>query len=319
MKKILIKEKYGKQRFFVCENGTLESIDKREIHEGNIEGGGYLTFSINGKTWRAHRVIADHFILNPENKPQVNHIDGNKLNNRAENLEWCTAKENVKHAIKTGLVKSGELNAKSKKINVFNLSLKKIDTCFGYKEVFEKYGIKTSAVQCHLKNKGIFNIKTKLGFYLSEEETIKMMPAVTSKSKKTYVFDKTNLKLLKTFESVTLAYLETGDNEDAVRTQVLKKEINKDAIETKYIYSYDPNIKIKEFRNETLYLFNFDGELIRESSFKEMLKEIGRNNIATNLKKNGVFSVKNKQGFWISKTKEITIEKRKRKGNLVQP
>lgn len=79
----------------------------------------HLVLCVNGikKTKSVHRLVAEAFISNDFDKPEINHIDGNKENNRVENLEWCTPSENQCHAFRAGL----QHNGRSKKIRLESL------------------------------------------------------------------------------------------------------------------------------------------------------------------------------------------------------
>ena len=96
-------------RIKVADNGTVYKL----YHDGVMRkaaisnSGGEnryqrLTLSNQGKTTYlyVHRLVAEAFIPNPNNLPEVNHIDGNTQNNSVSNLEWCTHQQNVQHAFK---------------------------------------------------------------------------------------------------------------------------------------------------------------------------------------------------------------------------
>jgi hypothetical protein len=87
--------------------GNVWSVKRKMFRVPSVIGRGYLQVHIfisgKRKCFMVHRLVATHFIDNPENKPQINHIDGDKKNNHYKNLEWCTESENVKHAYSSGL------------------------------------------------------------------------------------------------------------------------------------------------------------------------------------------------------------------------
>lgn len=132
-------------QYYVSSCGKVFGCKGNEMKQ-SITNRGYkrVTLSINGKEerWSVHRLVALLFIPNTEQKPQVNHIDGNKENNDVSNLEWCTASENNKHAFSTGL-KKNLVKGKFGKDHIASRAIVCIETGKIYncqREVAEEFG-----------------------------------------------------------------------------------------------------------------------------------------------------------------------------------
>lgn len=160
-------------KYEVSCSGEVRSLDREVIRrdgtkqnfKGRVLGhyassAGYklvrLSDQANGnrEEARVHRLVAEAFIPNPESKPEVNHIDGNKYNSSLNNLEWVTPKENRTHAWRTGLrnrshlpIKQGESHANSKLSNekVIELILLR-NNGFSYQRLADQFGVSKKTV-----------------------------------------------------------------------------------------------------------------------------------------------------------------------------
>jgi hypothetical protein len=109
------------RRYDVSNLGRFKNSSGTIMDNYKVNENGYIRVYIYNKTYALHRLIALAFIENLENKEQVNHIDGNKLNNSVENLEWVTNRENQIHKFKIGLG-----NCYARKIVQYDLEMNKI-------------------------------------------------------------------------------------------------------------------------------------------------------------------------------------------------
>lgn len=137
---------------------TLKEMIMKTNKNGDKKRGYYerVYLSKDGikKQMRVHRLVAQSFIPNPNKKEQVNHIDGNKLNNNVNNLEWATGSENLKHAIDIGLYSPNNTRKLSNEqaLDV----LKRLNNKELVKDIASLYNVTTMTIQ---------NIKNGVGCY----------------------------------------------------------------------------------------------------------------------------------------------------------
>lgn len=150
-------------KFHNKRDGTVQRNTKygKILKQSNTQYA-HITLRRNGENFTrlVHRLIAIHFIPNPENKPHINHLNGIKRDNRIENLEWCTTSENVRHAFDTNLIKNrkgmgvrGVNHVYSKAVIQCSLSGEKIAEFACIQEAADKNNINRSSVTAVLVGK----------------------------------------------------------------------------------------------------------------------------------------------------------------------
>ena len=155
----------GYERLYQVSNlGKIKSLNYNHTKEEKIRkldksNKGYLSILLcnnNGKKkYNVHRLVAEAFIPNPDNLPQVNHIDGNKENNQVNNLEWCTNGYNEAHAYKLGLKSKnyGSKNGMAKAVLQFDLDNNFIDEYKTIEEAHQKTKIAVDTIIRSCKNR----------------------------------------------------------------------------------------------------------------------------------------------------------------------
>jgi hypothetical protein len=157
---------------YVLSLGNGISTDPRtkekRVLKTQIKSNGYeqvkLCKEAKSNYFTIHRLVALHFIEKPKNKKEVNHIDGNKLNNNVKNLQWVTSSENQKHAFKTGLqkVRRGKDHQQSLKVNQLTLGGQLVNTFESIKSIKRILGFNTfGIIKCCKKEK---RYKTAYGY-----------------------------------------------------------------------------------------------------------------------------------------------------------
>ena len=151
----------GFEKYEVSNLGRVRNIESGRVLKPQLHHSGYLGLRLcennKQKYLYLHRIIATAFIDNPDEKPQVNHIDENKLNNDLSNLEWCTERENAIHGTRTKRI--AEKNFK--KVIQLDLNDNILNVFKSMKQAEQETGIDASSISrcCNGKRKSAGRFK----------------------------------------------------------------------------------------------------------------------------------------------------------------
>lgn len=203
----LCKDKIINKKYYVSNLGRYKNSYGNIMENYKVNDNGYIRVNINNKTFLLHRLIAYTFLPNIKNKNQVNHKDGNKLNNNIENLEFVTNQENQIHKYKLGLSKHF-----TKKIKQYDLNGELIIEHISTVSAAKKLNISSSTINSVLNNRR----KTAGGFIWKYSHNDKINNIETNKitinknrGKQVCQYD-LDMNLIKTHNSINQAFKNTN-------------------------------------------------------------------------------------------------------------
>lgn len=210
----------------INENGEIRNIKTQQYLKHKIKTNGYhevcLYINKKKKYLLIHRLVALVFIENPNNLPQVNHIDGNKDNNYYKNLEWVDSRKNNKHAWENSLNKPSVL----RKVEQYDLDGKYIKTYNSIAEAKKS----TNAAKISMVANG--ERKSSGGYIWKWAEDF--IPRDTGKNKKVAQYDLNN-NLINTYKSITIAAKETSSSRTGISACCKNKQLTCNNFIWKYV------------------------------------------------------------------------------------
>jgi hypothetical protein len=258
-------------------NILLSSFGRIKYPDGNISNGykfsEYLGISIGGKNYKVHRLIAKVFLANPHNKLIVNHIDGNKLNAKLNNLEWNNHVENSIHAYSTGL------NKNTKEVVQYDKNMNKIKEFKSINEASRELNVSSVRISncCH-KRLNTFDDY----LFLFKDEFIDNKNTIIQNNKQNVViqFD-LNFNIIKLFETVIQAAKELNINKKLIYDCCNNKQKSTKGFIFMYKNKYNENFEYKFQRNtKAKNIIQLDLNMTKINVFDSIIKAATTLNIS---------------------------------------
>jgi len=205
------------KKYFVSNLGRFKNSFGTIMNNNyKVNDNGYIRVFILKKTFALHRLVAFTFLDNSENKEQVNHKDGNKLNNSIENLEWCNNKENQIHKFKIGLG-----NNFTRKIIQYDLNMNKIKEFNSITEASKELNISKSNIRGVLIN--YRNTAEGFVFKYIEDNNIDFTKKISINKnigRKVVQYD-LNMNLINVYNSISDASRKTNIHKNNIRGVII--------------------------------------------------------------------------------------------------